>query len=669
MNPCRIARCLWRALQLGLASLPQGLLALALVALAAVVPTLATAADDEDPPGRVGRLAQVDGEVLWYDSESGAWETAERNRPLTGGDRLSTGPGSRAELRVGSTVLRLAAASELEVRRLDDERMVFELHSGSLALRVRTRELADEIELVTREARLAPRRAGHYRLDRIDDSTQAGSWRGELRVLGAGGLDIGTGEHVELWREGPGDGDERRLAHTRTPLPQDDFAAWALRADQTDTRSASARHVSPEMTGIEDLDRHGRWDRHPEYGALWFPLVVAADWAPYRHGRWLWTVRWGWTWVDAAPWGFAPFHYGRWVHYGGRWAWAPGSYVRRPVFAPALVAWVGGPQFGLSLHIGGGADPGYPHVGWVPLAPREAYRPWYRASPGHVERIDRHHAPRERARPRPRPGEAGRPTIPERVDRNPQQWVNQRAPGGVTVVPRDALFRRDPVQRVVVAGPQGTGRPWPGREALPAQTPPMLERPQRPQRPPLPQAIGPQRPGVVVQTERHAPDRIDARQERAGRDRRDGREDRDRRDRRDRRDDRFRPEDRPPARAGATTVDEPPGRAGPDRSAAVEPRPAVGVRPAPPFAGRDGPPPRPVRPAQTLERPAQQATPAAPPRPAAQPQRPAPPARAPLPQRAPAAATAERAAVRAEVPRGGGPPSRARSVREERARH
>ena len=472
---------------LGLARLPRWFVAVLLVALAAAIPAVAPAAVDDDPPGRVGRLAQVDGEVLWYDSENGAWEAAERNRPLTSGDRLSTAPGARAELRVGSTVLRLAAASELEVRRLDDQRMVFELHSGSLALRVRTRELAREIELVTEEARLAPLRAGHYRLDRIDDSTQAGSWRGELRVLGAGGFDINTGEHVELWREGSaaavGSADQRRLASTSTPLPQDDFAAWALRADQQDTRSASARHVSPEMTGVEELDRYGRWDRHPEYGAIWFPLVVASDWAPYRHGRWLMTSRWGWTWVDAAPWGFAPSHYGRWLHHGGRWAWAPGAYIHRPHFAPALVAWVGGPNLGVSVNIGGSVRPGYPpYVGWVPLAPREHYQPWYHASPGHRDRIDRPHPVR------PRPGEAGRPTIPERIHRqpyqtqheNPQHWANQRAPGGVTVVPRDALFRRDPVQRVVVDGRDRAERTWSTREALPAQAPPERMGPQRP---------------------------------------------------------------------------------------------------------------------------------------------------------------------------------------------
>ncbi len=36
------------------------------------------------------------------------------------------------------------------------------------------------------------------------------------------------------------------------------------------------------MTGAEDLDRHGRWEEHPDYGAVWIPTVVVAGWAPYR---------------------------------------------------------------------------------------------------------------------------------------------------------------------------------------------------------------------------------------------------------------------------------------------------------------------------------------------------------------------------------------------------
>ena len=145
-----------------------GMATLAFLTLAA-----GSAHAQEDPPGRVGRLAELQGSVSWFDHEEGTWGEAERNRPLTGGDRLSTGPQARAELRVGSTVLRLAAGTELEVVRLDDERMVFQLHTGSLAVRVRSREVADELEVLTAEARLRPVRSGHYRLDRIDDTTAA----------------------------------------------------------------------------------------------------------------------------------------------------------------------------------------------------------------------------------------------------------------------------------------------------------------------------------------------------------------------------------------------------------------------------------------------------------------------------------------------------------------
>ncbi|MDQ2780390.1 MAG: FecR family protein, partial [Pseudomonadota bacterium] len=110
----------------------------------------------QEPPGRVGRLAELQGAVSWWDHEAGRWDPAERNHPLTGGDRISTGPDGRAELSVGSSVLRIGAGSELEVLRLDDERMVFQLHSGKLALRLRNREMAVQTEIDTAEVRLLP---------------------------------------------------------------------------------------------------------------------------------------------------------------------------------------------------------------------------------------------------------------------------------------------------------------------------------------------------------------------------------------------------------------------------------------------------------------------------------------------------------------------------------
>ena len=112
---------------------------------------------------------------------------------------------------------------------------------------------------------------------------------------------------------------------------------------------------------------------------------VAAVWGPFRYGHWAWVSPWGWRWIDDQPWGFAPFHYGRWALWQGRWAWVPGTYAARPVYAPALVAWTGAmpaaPGVSVSLSIGSS-------VGWVPLAPREVYVPPYAVSNTYVRNVN-----------------------------------------------------------------------------------------------------------------------------------------------------------------------------------------------------------------------------------------------------------------------------------------
>ncbi len=136
------------------------------------------------------------------------------------------------------------------------------------------------------------------------------------------------------------------------------------------------------MTGYEELDFHGEWIPDANYGNVWVPRVVPTGWAPYRDGQWRWVRPWGWTWVDHAPWGYAPFHYGRWVTIGNRWCWWPGGHHVRPVWAPALVGFVGGSNLSVSVGFGG------PVVGWYPLAPWHHYRPHYRHNPRYVTVIN-----------------------------------------------------------------------------------------------------------------------------------------------------------------------------------------------------------------------------------------------------------------------------------------
>jgi hypothetical protein len=455
------------------------------------------------------------------------------------------------------------------VLRLDDERLAFQLHSGSVALRVRSREIADEIDLMTAEARLQPLGAGHFRVDRTDDTTQASSWRGELRIDDPAGFVISSGQRAELFR------DLRSGAlRFQIGVPVNDrYAEAVLRDDRRDERSVSARFVSPEMTGVEELDRNGRWEQHPEFGAVWLPLSVAAGWAPYSDGRWTWVQPWGWTWVDNARWGFAPFHYGRWAFWRNAWCWVPGAYVSRPVYAPALVAWAGGrPGNGVSI----GVRINGPSAGWMPLAPREAYVPHHVVSPGYRERVNGAH---DRGAER-----RGDRDPDRRRERGNERWGDRQAGP-----PREA--------------------PPPRISPGPVQTLPAPPR--------------------VVEPPRAVPGR-EARDERDGRDGRDGRPGRDPRDPRESSDGRVGPNPRttPPP---ASPVQQPAAPLGPPAmraQPALQPAPAVPpASPAPATA----PPPRPPRtgppPLQTP-----QASPPAPPAAEAKPaaQRP----REPEPERA-----------------------------------
>jgi hypothetical protein len=331
-----------------------------------------------DPPGRVGRLNYVSGAVSFATADAPEWTEAVLNRPVTGGDRLWADRDARAELHVGSTGVRLAPMTALDVARLDDSSIELRLEQGTLALRVRELDADDRVELLTPAGAVGVRQPGSYR---ISADPQSGTAR---VTVNAGELEVATSAQRFLVPAGqvavipPSGHPTFELAHASIG----EFDRWSGERDRRNDMLASTRYVSSYMTGYEDLDHYGSWRTLPEYGAVWIPARVGPGWAPYRYGRWAWVSPWGWTWVDDAPWGFAPFHYGRWVWVDNYWAWAPGRVVRRPVYAPALVAFIGGSHWSRRG----------PAVGWFPLGWREPFHPWYRASHAHVRNVNAFHA-------------------------------------------------------------------------------------------------------------------------------------------------------------------------------------------------------------------------------------------------------------------------------------
>jgi hypothetical protein len=405
--------------------------ALALCALLGLSAALRAHAQEQaqavDPPGRVARLSDASGQVWLYSQDDNEWIAIERNRPLTTGDRIATDNDARAEITLGTTTLRLDSATELEIVQLDDSTYRVHLHGGSVAARLRRPESLAEFGLETDEGQFRVQAVGRYRFDRFEQASDLTVYNGQAVFEGQNSaLPLTTGQHAQFWLDAGGAAQYNMVEPAR-----DSFAAWNDERDRAESRPAAVGYVSPEMTGADDLDRYGQWEQSPDYGPLWIPANVAAGWAPYSSGHWAWVRPWGWTWVDDAPWGFAPFHYGRWVNYRNTWCWAPGTYVARPVYAPALVAWIGGPRVGISIGVGG------PPVGWFPLAPHEVYVPSYRSSPRYVRAINITHVSNV----------ASITAIVNNTNgaADRRDFANRRFPNAVTVVPAGVLTGRQPV--------------------------------------------------------------------------------------------------------------------------------------------------------------------------------------------------------------------------------
>lgn len=331
-----------------------------------------------DPPGRVARLSLMDGEVSLAPAGTEEWADGVLNRPITSGDRVWVGTDGRAELQIGTASVHLDRSSGFEFIELDDDVMQMSLTEGVATVRIRTLGDRETIQMETPNATVHFRHPGDYtvQVDPETDRTIVRTRNGEAEVTGAD-----KSFRVRADQEGTFTGLDGLTANIGSLPPRTAFESWANDRDRRGDTSQSARYVSREVVGYEDLDDEGDWIDEPEYGYVWRPRYVVADWAPYRYGRWGWVAPWGWTWIDDARWGFAPFHYGRWAFVRHRWCWVPGPRHLRPYYAPALVGWVGGPSVNVSLSFGSG-------VGWYPLAPRQVYRPWYRHTPRYVRHVN-----------------------------------------------------------------------------------------------------------------------------------------------------------------------------------------------------------------------------------------------------------------------------------------
>ena len=410
--------------------MPRRWIALVLAAIAC-----ASASAQEDPPSRVGRVAELAGTVRTLNAE-GAWADVVRNQPLSTGDRVTTDTSGAATLQFGSTVVRLGADSDLVVTQLDDQRIRLRFDHGRLAVRVRSADIPGELFIETDEGAWVPHHPGRYRFDRAAPrqllAAQAES--GDLLLEAPdSSLPVAAPQRAEVWRSGAQQATHYRLV----PAIKDAFGDAVLAQDKADDRQAAgnaAARLPPEMTGAADLARFGAWSVAPDGAPWWTPSRVPSGWQPFQQGAWWWSARWGWTWVDGQPWGFAPSHYGRWRMLRGHWAWTPGQWgATRPVYAPAVVGWFGGP----ALAVGGA-----PATGWVALAPDELLFPGYAMSASYWAALNN---PSVAPAARRAVAIEGRARL---VPSGVMAYANRAVPGAASVVATSALHPQVPVSEM-----------------------------------------------------------------------------------------------------------------------------------------------------------------------------------------------------------------------------
>ena len=393
-----------------------------------------------DPPMRVARLGYFTGAVSFSPAGESDWVAGTLNRPLVTGDRLWADDRGRVELQIGTAVVRLSARTLFTLTNLDDRIAQMNLQDGTLNLRVRRLDRGQVVEVDTPNLAFVIRQPGEYRVtvDAARNSTEVRTRSGRADVYGKGATyTVGLGRAYRFFGAGLVDYDVLTLPRA------DEFDRWCQARDQRYDTSISARYVSRDVIGYQDLDQYGSWRNVPEYGYAWTPTRVAANWAPYRDGHWSWVEPWGWTWVDDLPWGFAVSHYGRWINSDGRWAWIPGPVAARAVYAPALVAFIGGSNFQVTASTGNvGA------VGWFPLGPREVYRPAYAVSRDYFTNVNITNTV------------INNTTIINNYDnRNASNvtnvaFVNRSVPGAVVTVPTTAFVQSQPVARAALQVPE-----------------------------------------------------------------------------------------------------------------------------------------------------------------------------------------------------------------------
>src|SRR5579863_5307863 len=219
--------------------------------------------DRDDPPSRVARLGYVEGAVSFQPAGEQDWVQAVPNRPMTTGDRLWADQNSRAELQLGSAVIRLSSNTGVSFLNLDDQTVQLELSSGTVNIRVRELDPNSDFEIDTPNLAFTVSQPGVYRLDASEDGSSTG-----VSIRSGEGDATGNGQTYTIHQGqlATFNGTDSLNADVEQIQGTDPFDTWANERDRRYDNSRSAQYLSRDLVGYEDLDDNGDWRDEPRYG-------------------------------------------------------------------------------------------------------------------------------------------------------------------------------------------------------------------------------------------------------------------------------------------------------------------------------------------------------------------------------------------------------------------
>jgi len=207
-----------------------------------ILPTGAAAQDrdqqdqQDDPPSRVARIGYIEGSVSFQPAVEPDWVQAVANRPMTTGDKLWADKDSRAELQLGSAVIRLSSNTGFSFLNLDDNTVQIQLSSGSVNLRVRQLDRDDVVEIDTPNLAFSVTQPGSYRVEASEDGTYS-----VVSIREGGGESTGNGQTYTLHagQRGTFSGTDSLNAEVIDIGGRDQFDNWAYYRDHRYDESRS----------------------------------------------------------------------------------------------------------------------------------------------------------------------------------------------------------------------------------------------------------------------------------------------------------------------------------------------------------------------------------------------------------------------------------------------